>query len=83
MRPKPTSSWYQGRAGQMDMWQRPKEDKFWVLSGHRGRLEHEAQKAKEGRPPSGGLHCLHSPEGKRRCLQMGRGHHKVLGSLKA
>lgn len=35
----------------MDMRQRPKEDKFWVLSGHRGRLEHEAQKAKEGRPP--------------------------------
>ena len=48
MRPKAASSWYQGRAGQMDMRQRPKEDKFWVLSGHRGRLEHEAQKAKEG-----------------------------------
>lgn len=38
----------QGRAGLVDMqcW-RPKKDKLWAPSGHRGWPEHEAQKAKE------------------------------------
>lgn len=62
------------------MWHwRPKEDKVWVLSGRRGRLEHEAQKVKEEQPLSGGLHCLYSPEGNKEVPPDGEGPPQGIG----